>query len=297
MTRVVLVDLAGGLGNQIFLFQAANVIASFKNSTILVNKSNLDKYHSNGKSSIDDFLFPKTVKFFSLLSILNKIYTLVRNFLKKYNNCNQSLFFILDESYASHHTDEVYRLILKKNPFLIIVSGFWQNFEYWDSNFQYRLKSEGKRFLELYNETKVKDPIFFHYRLGRFNNRWEHAWGALSPIFLSNALAVLNTDDHESKLVWIFSNDLPEAKKLTGSLICLPYQFIYIDDSELSPAELLVLFSKSKTLICSNSTFSILAAKIGNVASVVVPSELSKNGHKSFALPDEWKKVRSIWLD
>ena len=297
MKRVVLVDMAGGLGNQIFLFQAAKFIASVNNSTILVNKSNMDKYHSKGRSSIDDFLFPKTVKFFSLLSTFNKIYILVRNYLKKYNNCNQSLVFILDESYALHERHEVYKLILKKNPFLIIVSGFWQNFEYWDSNFQYRLKSEGKRFLELCNETKVKDPVFFHYRLGRLNNRWEHAWGALSPIFLSKALAVLNKDDYELKMVWIFSNDLPEARKLTESLICSPYQFIYINDSELSPAELLVLFSMSKALICSNSTFSILAAKIGNVASVVVPSELSKNGHKSFALPDEWKKVRSIWLD
>jgi len=297
VARVVLVDLAGGLGNQIFLFQAAKFVASVKNSIILVNKSNQDKHHSNGKSSIDEFLFPKTVKFFSLFSSFNKMYISIRNFLRKYNNSNQSLFFILDESYALYERDVIYRLILKKNPSLIIVTGFWQNFEYWDSNFQYTLKSEGKRFLELYNEVKVKDPVFFHYRLGRLNNRWEHGWGALNPIFLSKALAILNRDDNELKMVWIFSNDLPEARKLTESLICLPYQFRYIDDSELSPAELLVLFSISKTLICSNSTFSILAAKIGNVASVVVPSDLSKNGHKSFALPDEWRKVSSIWLD
>jgi hypothetical protein len=237
------------------------------------------------------------VRFFSLLSILNKFYILIRNFLKRFNNYNQSLFFILDESYVSHGKDELYRLIMKKNPFVIIVSGFWQNFDYWDGNFQYRLKSEGKRFLELCDETKVNHPVFFHYRLGRVNNRWEHGWGALSPIFLSKALAVLDRDDTKLTNVWIFSNDLPEAKKLIESLVWLPYQFVYIDDSELSPAELLVLFSISRTLICSNSTFSILAAKIGNIASVVVPAELSKNGQNGIALPEEWKKVSSIWLD
>ena len=297
MKRVVLVDLAGGLGNQIFLFQAANFVASFDNYIILVNKTNLDKNHSGGDSSIDEFIFPKTVKFFSFIKIFNKIYILIRNFLRKYNDYNQSFFFILDESYALNNREEIYNLILKKNPLLVIVSGFWQNFEYWNSNFQFKLKSQGKKFLELSNQMNGQHPIVFHYRLGRLNNRWEHAWGALSPIFLARALSDLNKNNTDFKKVWIFSNDLSEAKNLTESLNYSPYQFVYIDDSEMSPAELLVLFSMSETLICTNSTFSILAARIGNVSSVVAPSELSKNGHKSFALPAEWKKVKSIWLD
>lgn len=297
MRRLVWVDLAGGLGNQIFLFQAANFVASVNNNVIIVNKSNIDKTHSNGKSSIEDFIFPKTVKIFSIISIFNKFYILIRNFLRKYNDHNQSLFFVLDESYNIYNRDEIYRLILNKNPLLIVVCGFWQNLEFCEGNFQFNLKFRGKKFLELCYEMKTKHPIVFHYRLGRINNRWEHGWGALSPIFLYNALSDLNKKTTESKIVWVFSNDLPKARNLTSSVDYSPYELVYIDDSELSPAELLMLISISKTLICSNSTFSILAARIGNVESVIVPAELSRNGHKGFVLPGEWKKTKSIWLD
>jgi hypothetical protein len=295
--RVVWLDLAGGLGNQIFLFQAANYVASINQSLILINKSNIDKNHSGGKSSLDDFVFPRIVKFFKLSVPINKIHVFLRSFLRKYNDSNQSIVFVLDESYNLHTRHEVYQLILKKSPFLTIVCGFWQNLDYWDEKFQFELKSSGKKFIELTNEMKNKQPIVFHYRLGRINGRWEHGWGALNPVFLLDALAELRKRDTESKVVWIFSNDLQEAKELTASISYFPYEFVFIDDSELSPAELLILISLSDKLICSNSTFSILAAKIGKISSVFVPAVLSKNGHRTFVLPSEWDRVKSMWLD
>jgi hypothetical protein len=107
----------------------------------------------------------------------------------------------------------------------------------------------------------------------------------------------LRKRDTESKVVWIFSNDLQEAKELTASISYFPYKVVFIDDFELSPAELLILISLSDTLICSNSTFSILAAKIGKISSVFVPAVLSKNGHRTFDLPSDWNRIKSIWLD
>ena len=83
--------------------------------------------------------------------------------------------------------------------------------------------------------------------------------------------------------MWVFSNDLPEARNLTAFVNYSPYELVCIDDFELSPTELLMLILISKTLICSNSTFSTLAARIGNVKSVLVPAELSRNGHKGFS--------------
>jgi hypothetical protein len=179
----------------------------------------------------------------------------------------------------------------------MIISGFWQNFDYWDDNFNYELRVEGIQFRKLLNEINNLNPIIFHYRLGKINNRWEHGWGALSPKFLSNALKILNPGGAIPMTVWVFSNDLPEAKKLINPSNYSPYTVIYIDDLKLSPSELLLLFSKVKTLICSNSTFSILAAKIGNVENVVVPSDLSKNGHKNIDLPNHWTRVNSVWLN
>jgi len=297
MKKIVIVNLAGGLGNQIFLFEAARFIASINNGKIFINKTDIDKYHSNGKSTIEDFVLPKDIKFFKFCPWINKIYIRFQVLLEKFNNHNQSLSLILDEKYHSFESNQIYRMVFQKNPKLIIITGFWQNFSHWHSNLDYKLKSEGKKFIELSKEIDSGLSVLFHYRLGKINNSWEHGWGALSPEFLLNALITLGSKNPRGKNIWVFSNDLPEAKILTGSIDYSPYKLFYIDDSELSPAELIILFSKSKILICSNSTFSIIAAKIGNVKHVLVPSELSKNGHSNFELPTEWRKVKSVWLD
>ena len=74
------------------------------------------------------------------------------------------------------------------------------------------------------------------------------------------------------------------------------YNIRFIDDSGMSPAEIIMLFSKSQFLICSNSTFSIAAAKIGNVPNVVVPSDLAKNSSGNSLTLNKWVRVNSAWL-
>jgi hypothetical protein len=62
------------------------------------------------------------------------------------------------------------------------------------------------------------------------------------------------------------------------------------------PSEIMLLFSKANFLICSNSTFSIVAAKIGAVKNVIAPLDLSQNRHENFELPADWKRIPSVWL-
>ena len=88
MEKIVIVNLAGGLGNQIFLFEAARFIASINNSRILVNKTDIDKYHSAGKSTIEDFVFPNDIKFFKFSPWINKMYIRFQVLLEKFNNHN-----------------------------------------------------------------------------------------------------------------------------------------------------------------------------------------------------------------
>jgi len=295
--RIVIVDLAGGIGNQIFLFEAAKSIAAINNRVIRINKTNIDRNHSSGKSTIEDFVLPDNVQFFKFNPLANKIYFWLQKLLLIFNNYRQSLTLMLNEDFSENHIDEINRIILQRNPRFIIISGFWQNFVFWDDSFKFRLKLESVKYRELDNNLATQNPIVFHYRLGKINNRWEHGWGALSPDFLSNALAILGQDNVNSKIVWIFSNDLTEAKRLTECINYAPYKLVYIDDSKILPSETMLLFSKAKILICSNSTFSILAGKIGAVENVIAPLELSKNGDKNFDLPSNWKRVKSVWLD
>lgn len=297
MKRIIIVDLAGGLGNHIFLFEIANFIGTIGDSVIFINKTEIDRKHSSGKSTIEDFLLPDKVKFFKFNRLINKLYFRFKIFLKKFNSYKQSQSLILDENYNTNDRNKIYDLVSKRNPKLVIISGYWQNFAYWNDDFKYKLKSDGLKFRELLIELESINPIIFHYRLGKFKNSWEHSWGALSPKFLIDALNTLKPNNTSSKIIWVFSNDLLEAKKLIGTIDISPYKIFYIDDLALLPSELMLLFSKAKILICSNSTFSIVAAKIGSIKNVIVPSELSKNSNSSLELPLEWNKVTSVWLN
>jgi len=297
MKRIIILDLAGGLGNHIFLFEIANFIGSIGDSVIFINKTEIDRKHSSGKSTIEDFLLPNKVKFFKLSRMINKLYFRLKIFLRKFNTFKQSLTLVLDENYNTNDSKKIYDLVSERNPKFIIITGYWQNFAYWNDDFIYKLKLEGYKFRELLSQIESINPVIFHYRLGKFKDSWEHSWGVLSPIFLINALSFLKPNNISSKTIWVFSNDLLEAKKLIGATDTSPYKILYIDDSALLPSELMLLFSKAKILVCSNSTFSIVAAKIGNIKDVMVPSELSKNGNSGLELPLEWNKVTSVWLD
>lgn len=297
MKKILIVDLAGGLGNQIFLFKAAISLAAVNDSIILVNKTNADKYHSSGKSTIENFIFPQNVRFFTFNPLVNQIYLRLKIILKSLNNYQQSLLLMLHEDFSSNSFDEISATMLRRNPRITIISGFWQNFAFWDRNFEFDLKLKSELYRKLTNDLNRNNPVIFHYRLGKINNKWEHGWGALSPKFLVNALEVLSKNDNESKIVWIFSNDLTEAKKLIQPMDCSPYKIFYVDDSMLSPSEIIMLFSQANFLVCSNSTFSIVAAKIGAVKNVIAPLDLSKNERVNFELPAEWKRIASVWLE
>ena len=297
MKRIVVVDLAGGIGNQIFLLEAAMFIASFNNGMVLINTTRIDRYHSSGKSTIEDFSLPENVRYFKLNIFVDFIYFRLKVFLKFFNKFNRFPFLVLNEAYSNYKRSEIANIIVQKNARIILLSGYWQNFTYWSNDLKYELRLERDQLHKVLNEMKSESPVVFHYRLGKLYNKWEHGWGALSPNYLLNALATLENSIHNSLVVWVFSNDLMEAKKLLEPLDCTPYKLFFIDDSKFSPAEIVVLFSKAKILICSNSTLSIVAAKIGDVEKVIVPSELSKNGHENIELPNIWRKVKSDWLD
>lgn len=297
MKRIIILDLAGGLGNQIFLFEMANFIGSLGENVIFINKTEIDRKHSSGKSTIEDFVFSDKITFFKFNRIMNQLYFRLKIFLRKFNSYKQSLVLVLDESYNVNNRSKICDLVSKKNPKCIIVNGYWQNFCYWNNDFNYKLKSVGHRFIELSGKIESINPIVFHYRLGKFNHSWEHSWGALSPKFLIDALSILRLNNTDSNVIWVFSNDLKDAEKLIRSTEVSLYNILFIEDTGLSPAELLLLFSKARNLICGNSTFSIVAAKIGNVKNVIVPSKLSRYGNSSCEVPLDWSQAPSTWLD
>lgn len=297
--RFIYAELVGGLGNQIFIFEIARYLSALNSGKIFLNKFNVDRKHSNGNSIIEDFRLPNNVKFTNHGLILNRFFNPLKRYLKFINKVNQRWILVLDDSDLSLDQNKIIYLIKERNPKLIIVLGFWQNFSYWKNSHQYALRDESRKFSLYSKELLEQNPIIFHYRLSTQHEDWEQAWGILNPNFLDDALFALGMSSSiEIINVWIFSNNIDMASNLLKNYAVREnYSLRFIDDSGMSPAEIIILFSKSKFLICSNSTFSIVAAKIGNVPNVAVPSDLSKNSDGNILTSNKWIKVNSSWLE
>lgn len=296
--RFIYAELVGGLGNQIFVFEMAQYLSALNNSKVYLNKFNVNRKHSKSNSDIKDYQLPSNTKFTKYGNILNKFFNPVKRHLKYLNQLHQNLILVLDDSDLNMDQNKIINMIKKRNPKLIIILGFWQDFSYWRDNPRYILRDESSSFRIFSRELLEQNPVIFHYRLSTQYEDWEKAWGTLSPNFLNDALFALNVYK-PSKFInlWIFSNNIDLARYLlkdhTDSEHC---NVRFIDDSGMSPAEVIILFSKSQFLICSNSTFSIVAAKIGNVPNVVVPSDLSKNSSGNILTSNKWMRVTSSWL-
>lgn len=294
----VIVDLPGGLGNQLFSYFFSRYCQRFLNANVRywLNTQYLDKFHSNGKSTLEDFRLPNDVQFFNFGYLLNRIFEPIKRYLHLLNHMPFLQILVLDDSKLKLSSEALDKLLRDRSPKFIFIFGFWQNLNYLNDFEMPELKKSNPQYLELRGEMREQLPIIFHYRLGKKNGKWEHGWGALDSKYLSKALIAMSSEisSLQHKEIWVFSNDLQEARiQLQNNT-----KLRFIDDSGLSPAELLSLLSQSRFLICSNSTFSVLAAKIGRVGTVVVPDRMSKNSmHSIEGISNSWILVSSSWLD
>lgn len=297
--RYIYSELAGGLGNQVFIYEFAKYISSIFGGMIILNTRHIDRKHSKGKSTIEDFELNPSTKIVDLSILSTALFMRLKKFLRVFNKFNQSFMLILDESDNSLDKSMIYDLVFERNPRFILIFGFWQNFNYWSMETSYTLKNESKYFLELQEKMSVQNPIVFHYRLGVLNKGWEQNWGVLSTEFLLDSIKKFNVSTtHSPKILWVFSNDLNYARTLLcDSIFSQDLKVEMIEDLMLTPAELMLLISKSKFLICSNSTFSLAAAKFGKIANVVIPSSLCRYDEINIFPPIHWTQVQSKWLD
>jgi hypothetical protein len=295
----IFTDLAGGIGNQIFLLEMSKFVSSINMGDIYLNKFHIDLRHSSGKSTIEDFDLPSTIKFWNQRKSLAYMFSRLKRYMKYINLLPQNLVLILDDTDKRLNKKLIEQYITERHPKIIFIFGFWQSFEFWSDKTDYHLKKGSPSYRLLLEEQIAINPIIVHYRLGQISKSWESGWGALHPKYLLSSLEHIKGDwVPDSTPIWIFSNDISYAVNIFKELIHdSSLNFRFIDDENLSPAEIVLIFSKAKNLICGNSTMSIAAAKLGKVSNVIIPKELSINGDTINAIPKNWICIDPIWLD
>ncbi len=277
----------------------ARYLSRFDNRKVILDISNIDSLQFGGKSTIEDFLLSTDISILKYGKLFKIINNYVKKHLKNINRINQRLILVLDEVSMNLKKSDIDDLLYINKAKFIYAFGFYQNFMYWTGPYLYELKNPSKDYRDLNKLIVEEDPIIIHYRMGTVGTVWEYQWGILSPKFFEAALSALEESlSTTKKTIWIFSDNFPEAKKvLKQNDLIKKYKIFFVNDSRMSPAELLMLLSKSNYLVCSNSTFSLTAAKIGGVGNVIVPSEFSKHASIEFCMPNNWIKVKSIWLE
>ncbi len=238
--KSVVVELQGGLGNQLFGWAAGYALSKKLGCELILDKSYL---YQRGYQ-LDSFQFGLDVK-----TKKNSVY-----YSKLMKNIPQSEVF-------QEGTFEFDRKFLElERP--KVLRGYFQSWKYHGQyareiyNLAQNLVHESNQLRNLQSKFNFKELVAVHVRRGDYT-KLEDYHGLLHSEYYRNALAELKNLDRTPQEIVVFSDDINEARKI------VPGAALYIGSQELtSPAENLVLMSRCKALVGANSSFSLWAGMI-----------------------------------
>lgn len=265
---MIITQLLGGLGNQMFQYAIGRQLAIKNNCELYLDISQYDSYNKR-KYELDEFCI--TDKKVKMLSYEN--YTTIRE--------------------VGHRFNE--RLItVKDNSYLI---GYWQNEKYFKSIREelcncFLLKKYSQKFQE-YECLHIKNAVSIHIRRGDYvSEPHTNQYHGICPInYYTDALAYLYNYIDISKIL-IFSDDKQWVK---DNLNLSSYGTPIIVEG-LTPVEELKLMSKCQHNIIANSTFSWWAAWLNQNTDkiIIAPKKWFNNvqaNSEQEIVPNNWIRI------
>jgi len=288
MKNFIKVQVIGGIGNQLFVF-IFGLAVSEQLKTKLIVDDYLIHFGSNRsrRMEITNLIFDgfdiefKSSRLSKLL--IQKSNIVLNKILWKFFQLNKR---IIDEDTQS------------KSQFKFTegqtFSGYFQDWFYADfinernSNFNFKLTNPSSRYSELVQVSDKSKPIFVHVRIGDYLN-FPNIYSVLPEHYFLDSLKYLGLKDND--LVWLFVEDLAQAKKFYPELVIRADKII---DKKLglSDLESFSLLCQGTKLIASNSTFSMWAAWFVNKngLSAVVPLQLGIKSGRSTLIDERWDR-------
>jgi hypothetical protein len=294
--KKLVVELWGGLGNQMFQYAAGVDLARKTGKLLSLSDKKISRGFTNHGSHVREFL----------------------NVGKKYpSNFNR---FHLSESMIVFLTEVFYRifprLILKPHEVgfsqLIVgkstrrLAGYFQSWKLHEQVLE-ELKADFSSpavptnwYLSTKKEIAKRKILALHVRRGDYK-RLKETFGLLSGDYYINAMEVLARSGSMTDEIWIFSDAVAdvEMKGLQSKLqhYGVPVKIV-IPPSDSKAAESLLLMSFCHSLVIANSTFSWWAARISTSRFIVRPSSWFVNGDEPIDLcPPGWLVCDSLWME
>lgn len=260
---MIIVNLTGGLGNQLFQYAFGKALAIKNNCQLKLDISSFKNYklrdYNLRSFSIDEKIASKQEcdllkgeNLFFLQKIKNKI--LNRNFY----HTEKSIQF-----------NDEYKKIT--NPAYIL--GYWQSEKYF-KEIEDIIRNEftivtppSKQNRELINKIINENAISIHVRRGDYVNdkHTNQVHGVCSLSYYYEAIELMNSKN-SNPVFYIFSDDIEWAKKN----LLFKKEKIFIDFNDKSNYEDMRLMSNCKHHIIANSSFSWWGAWLNNSKSKIV---------------------------
>jgi hypothetical protein len=287
---MVIVKLKGGLGNQMFEYSAGLALALKERSDLKLDLSNYPK-EAQRKFGLDVFnISGKLASPEEITSIIGK--NEARPFTEKiFGKILNKITGVLREN----HSPLDKRFFKAKSP--IYIEGYWQSERYF-KDFEIEIKKEftlkkplSKKALDWLEIIETSSSISVHVRRYDFviNKSVNSEYGTYDSSYYNTAIKLIQEKEGVSS-VFIFSDDIPWCKKN----IHQGANVHFVSDSGLPDTEEMILMSKCKNHVISNSTFGWWGAYLGNSSSIVIaPKHWFKNPTRSerYIVPDRWIRI------
>lgn len=293
---MIVIQLQGGLGNQMFQFAFATILAKKNRAQLLIDlnfykigKIQLDCTPRNFELNVFELCYSEAseaeIKNFTTISFFNKI--------KKKMGINYPKIY---QEYNFNFQEEA---LLNKSP--VYLTGYFQSYKYYN-NFEGDIR---KMFsfpilkLDLKNKAvleNIKDfnTISVHIRRGDYveNPKTQLSHGNCSLAYYYEAIELLAYKNKEVKLLF-FSDDINWAK---NNFEQFPYSKLFIDhNKDENSWKDMLLMSYCTHNIIANSSFSWWAAWLNENPSktVVAPKHWFANIDKKTndLIPPEWIRL------
>jgi len=307
------VIVAGGLGNQLFQFAAAQYF--FPGSPTLLNTHNLARKSMNGEIEIESFIFdipPQITEIDHGSKILYKAENFfIRQSSKKTSNIiNHSieiaatvLFSVINKSVQTININNGIgydsRMVRRSSNARFF--GYFQHDFYisqktiFDNFMSMNIKNPSALYRDLNAKMELEQPIIIHVRLGDY--KLENSFGIPSERYFAEALQEIRKVSHRSN-IWLFSDE-PELaiQKLPNEILSDTF---VVPVEGLTSAETLDLMRGGSGYLISNSTFSWWAAYLRHQREAVVMAPapwFASSVDPINIIPNEWLRVPAFYGD
>ena len=302
---MIILNLTGGLGNQLFQIHAALSLANFDEEIEVEWGLGNPRLNDENLPDIASFTLPERINLLPKSKTQNIFLTKVLGFtLRSQHNpgnitgfkpINLGITYICTILFSLHYRKRLSLICPKDLGFVnidrksknVLLNGYFQSY-IWPESVEENIIRSDKSNVDEYKElAELELPIVVHVRRGDYKN--EAGFGLLGSEYYRLGLQYIYGKT-EFRNIWLFSDEPeialqvvpPEYRKLTR----------VFSNSSFNSADTLRVMSLGKAFVIANSTFSWWAAFASNSSVVVAPTTWFREIEDPLELiPPTWRRI------